>query len=301
MEADVVLDRRLDKQTLAPLLHKSDRPGLVHFVLHLGLFAASGAAVWFARPVWWLLAPALVAHGLVLVAFFAPLHEAIHRTAFRSRWLNAAVAWWGGLLLLLPPDYFRAFHFAHHAGTQDPARDPELASPKPATWPRYLWHVSGLPYWLYQGRILVSHAFGRVPEPFANERMRRKIASEARLLLALLVLLAGGSIALATPALLWLWVLPALLGQPFLRLYLLAEHWGCPQVPDMLANTRTTLTSGPVRFLAWNMPYHVEHHAYPAVPFHALPRLHGLIGSQAKVVAPGYGAFTRQVWRSLGR
>lgn len=301
MDADVVLDRRLDKQTLAPLLHKSDRRGLVHFVLHLGLFAATGAAVWFARPVWWLLLPALLAHGIVLVAFFAPLHEVIHRTAFRSRWLNGAAAWWGGLLLLLPPDYFRAFHFAHHAGTQDPARDPELATPKPKSWPGYLWHVSGLPYWLYQGRILVSHALGQVPEPFANQRMKRKIAAEARLLLALLIVLAAGSVVLGTPALLWLWILPALLGQPFLRLYLMAEHWGCPQVPDMLANTRTTRTNALVRFLAWNMPYHVEHHAYPAVPFHALPQLNALIGGQAKVVAPGYGAFTRQVWRSLRR
>jgi fatty acid desaturase len=299
MDADVVLDRRLDKQTLAPLLQKSDARGLVHFGLHLGLFAASGAAVWLARPFWWLLAPALLLHGLVLVAFFAPAHESIHRTAFRSRWLNSLVGWWCGLLLLLPPDYFRAFHFAHHAGTQDPARDPELAHPKPATWRQYLWHVSGLPYWIYQARIAVTHALGRVPEPFANERMKRKIVVEARILLGLVALLTGGSLVLQTWALLWLWIVPGLLGQPFLRLYLLAEHWGCPQVPDMLANTRTTLTNGWVRFLAWNMPFHVEHHAYPAVPFYALPRLHGLIGRQAKVVAPGYAAFTRQVWRAL--
>jgi len=298
MDADVVLDRRLDKQTLAPLLQRSDRSGLLHFGLHLGLFAATGAAVWFARPVWWLLLPALVLHGLVLVAFFAPAHETIHRTAFRSRWLNTAVAWWCGLLLL-PPDYFRAFHFAHHAATQDPTRDPELASAKPATWRQYLWHVSGLPYWIYQSRIAVTHALGRVPEPFANERMKRRIVAEARILLGLVVLLAAGSVLLQSWALLWLWVLPGLLGQPFLRLFLLAEHWGCPQLPDMLANTRTTLTNGLVRFLAWNMPYHVEHHAYPAVPFHALPRVHALIGRQARVVAPGYGAFTREVWRGL--
>ena len=152
---------------------------------------------------------------------------------------------------------------------------------------------------MFQARIAVTHALGRVPEPFANARMKRKIVVEARILLALVALLVAGSLALQSWALLWLWVIPGLLGQPFLRLYLLAEHWGCPQVPDMLANTRTTLTNGVVRFLAWNMPFHVEHHAYPAVPFHALPRLHGLIGRQAQVVAPGYGAFTRQVWRAL--
>jgi len=30
----------------------------------------------------------------------------------------------------------------------------------------------------------------------------------------------------------------------------------------------------PARFLYWNMNYHVEHHMFPTVPYHALPRLH---------------------------
>ena len=71
--------------------------------------------------------------------------------------------------------------------------------------------------------------------------------------------------------LLYVWIVPALLGQPFLRLYLLAEHGRCPLVANMLENTRTTLTNWLVRKLAWNMPYHAEHHAYPGVPFHQLP------------------------------
>ena len=28
------------------------------------------------------------------------------------------------------------------------------------------------------------------------------------------------------------------------------------------------------RFIYWNMNYHVEHHMFPMVPYHALPRLH---------------------------
>src|SRR3546814_3944939 len=54
-------------------------------------------------------------------------------------------------------------------------------------------------------------------------------------------------------------------------LYLLSEHWGCPSVKDYWSNTRSTISLAPVRWLAWNMPNHAEHHANPAVPFHALP------------------------------
>jgi fatty acid desaturase len=28
------------------------------------------------------------------------------------------------------------------------------------------------------------------------------------------------------------------------------------------------------RFVYWNMNYHVEHHMFPTVPYHALPALH---------------------------
>jgi fatty acid desaturase len=115
--------------------------------------------------------------------------------------------------------------------------------------------------------------------------------AEARAMLGLYGLAALSL--LASPVLLWVWVVPALLGQPALRLYLLAEHGDCPRVADMLANTRTTFTTGLVRFLAWNMPYHTEHHVFPSVPFHRLPALHAHLRAHLKVTAPGYAAFTR--------
>ncbi|RUV49309.1 fatty acid desaturase, partial [Mesorhizobium sp. M7A.F.Ca.MR.228.00.0.0] len=45
------------------------------------------------------------------------------------------------------------------------------------------------------------------------------------------------------------------------------------------------------RRLAWNMPFHAEHHAYPGVPFHQLPRFHALIERHLKMVEPGYVSF----------
>ena len=98
---------------------------------HLGLLLLTGGAILAAPGAFWLV-PA-VAHGVVLMFLFAPLHETVHRTAFRSGWLNRAVGDLAGFVLILPPRWFAAFHFAHHRFTQDPARDPELAAPKPTT------------------------------------------------------------------------------------------------------------------------------------------------------------------------
>jgi len=287
-----------ERRALICLGARSDGKGLLQLAPHLGALAATGILVWSARGSFWLL-PAMVAHGILLVSLFAPLHESAHWTAFRSRRLNDVVAWACGAILVLPPAYFRAFHFAHHRHTQDPARDPELAVPKPRTLGEYSWHVSGLPYWRERLATTWRHACGRAGEPFVAPRVRPAIVREARLLLGLYLLAALASIAGASAALLYLWVGPALLGQPFLRLYLLAEHTGCPLVASMLENSRTTRSLAPVRRLAWNMPYHAEHHAYPGLPFHALPAAHRLLKSRIAVQAPGYVAVHREIVAGL--
>jgi len=287
-----------ERRALRDLATRSDRQGIVQLAGHTAALLATGGLVWLALGSVWLVAAMLV-HGIVLVFLFAPLHETVHKTAFRSHRLNDAIARVCGGLLILPPAYFRAFHFAHHRHTQDPARDPELMRPKPDTVGRYLWHVSGLPYWGQRIATTLRHARGKVDESFIPAREHGHVTREARRLLGAYLLLAAGSLALGSAALLWLWVLPALLGQPFLRAYLLAEHTGCPLIPDMLRNSRTTRSVSLVRRLAWNMPYHAEHHAYPALPFHALPAAHELLKERIAVQADGYVEVNREILLAL--
>ena len=85
---------------------------------------------------------------------------------------------------------------------------------------------------------------------------------------------------LHTALLLWVWIVPLVVGQLFLRPYLYAEHTGCDRTRSAFQNTRTTYTGMVMRWFAWNMPYHVEHHAYPSIPFHALPKLNGIVDEQ---------------------
>ncbi len=204
-----------------------------------------------------------------------------------------------GFLLVLPADYFRFFHFCHHRYTQDPILDPELATAKPQTRGQWLWVVTGLPLWRAHVRGVLRHAMGRIDEPYLTPVPARLVIREARIHLALYLAIATASVALQSTIALEFWVIPAMLGQPWLRLFLMAEHTGCPLVPDMLANSRCTLTNGVVRFFAWNMPYHAEHHTFPAVPFHALPLLHQRLKPALRVVAPGYFAVQRQILKSL--
>ena len=289
---------RLSDDALTRLVERSDRKGLVHLALHVLTIAAAGAIYASAFDTAWMF-PAAWLYGTTLVFLFAPLHETVHYTAFRSRRLNRVVSSVCGWILVLPPRYFRAFHLEHHRYTQDPERDPELAVAPPATRYDYLWRVSGLEYWTSRIRTTLVHAAGRVTEPYITPSERTAVVREARIYLASYAALAAVSTAAGGAAVLWLWLVPVVLGQPMLRLYLLAEHTGCPMVPDMLANSRTVHTNAIVRFLAWNMPYHAEHHAYAAIPFHALPRAHAALGPYVRVRSQGYARVHRELIRDL--
>jgi fatty acid desaturase len=299
METDFPACEGVDRDTLRRLSQRSNARGFMQLAAHLCLLGATGSLVFATRGGLWRL-PALLLYGIVLDFLFCALHETVHRTAFASRRINDAVALAAGALLLLPPEYFRAFHFAHHRFTQDPMRDPELALPAPATLTAYLWRASGIPNWIKRLSVTLRHALtGRVTEPFVAEGKRALIVREARMLWLCYGVILALSIYYRSTAALVYWIVPAILGQPFLRLYLMSEHMGCALVQDMYANTRTTYTNAAVRLLAWQMPYHVEHHAYPAVPFHALARLNTHLRGRIRVSAPGYLALHVALIRGL--
>ncbi|MCB2128732.1 MAG: fatty acid desaturase [Rhodobacteraceae bacterium] len=272
----------------AALTQRSDRAGLRHLALHLGLIAATTALIGLRAPFWPLFLPL---HGILITFLFTLEHECTHKTPFATGWLNEAAGTLAGLVLILPFQWFRAFHLAHHRFTNIPGHDPELAAPGPATVRGWLFHVSGLPYWRASIATLIRMAARGAPAPYLPDRAMPRLVREARLHLAVYALALLSLV--WSPLVVWLWIVPSLIGQPFLRLYLLAEHGDCAFVANMFENTRTTFTTGMVRFLAWNMPYHVEHHVAPSVPFHHLPRLHRLMRDRLRVTAPGYAAFTR--------
>lgn len=284
----------LDGGELVALKTTSDGPGLFRLALHLGWLTATSAALLLA-PNAWILLPALLLHGIALVFLFSLEHECIHGTAFRTPLLNAVLAETAGFVLILPLRYFRYFHFAHHRHTQDAARDPELATPRPRNAREYFRYLTGLPYWRAQISVVFGAALGKTDYDFVPEGGRTYLVMEARTYLA-----AYGGLALASLWQHWtwplyLWIIPAFVGQPFLRAFLLAEHAACPLMPDMLVNTRTTFTNRLINVLAWNMPHHTAHHALPVVPFHRLPRLTARLQEHLKSRANGYVDAHRQI------
>lgn len=284
---------------LGELSRRSDLRGAMRLGAHALCMAATGMLVWFALPSWYLLIPAMAVHGITIVTMFAPMHECVHRTAFAAPVANAAVGWIAGVLSFYNSTYYRHFHAWHHRYTQDPRRDPELIFAKAASRAQYVRELSGVMFWARRAVHYPKLALGRTGGlPFVPARARREIAVSMSAQL-LIYLAAAAAIGFGYPAALYFWFLPAVLAQPLLRALLVAEHTGCSPDANGLSNTRTTLAGLPLRLLMWNMPFHAEHHLYPAIPFHQLPALHRELRGKLRHVAPNYVAANRQVIRSL--
>lgn len=287
----------LPAETRAALAERSDRAGLAHLAVHAGAILALGALLAARVPLWWTLVPV---QGVLIAFLFTLQHECTHRTPFASRGLNEWTGRVAGFLIFQPFEWFRWFHLAHHRHTHDPERDPELqGGGKPETRGAWLLHVSGWPYWAGHARTFAGALQGRLDAGYLPRGARPRIVREARVMLGLYAAALAFTL-LASPVLVRVWLLPVLVGMPALRLYVLAEHGRCPHAADLFESTRTTITNALVRRLAWNMPFHAEHHGLPDVPFHRLPELHALAAPHLGTVEPGgYARFNADYVASL--
>jgi fatty acid desaturase len=292
-------DRVLSNQELRALQGRSNLRGSVRLAIHLALLIAAGWLVAISSG--WAIIPAVFALGLVQVALFAPAHETMHQTAFASRRANVIVGWLTSCPSLLNWHFYTAYHLAHHRHTQIPELDPELGAAAPASIGLYVRRVLGVPFWALRVRVLMDCWRGDLSAyPYISAGVAPRIIRSGR---AMNMLMVGGSLSSmmifgwATPLLYWIG--PQLLGQPPLRAYLLAEHTGCSEDRNGLTNTRTTLTSAPVRLLMWDMPYHAEHHLFPSIPFHRLADAHALIRTKLGHVQSGYTRWNVGYVRSL--
>jgi fatty acid desaturase len=300
----------LNAGDLKSLYARRDAPAWFHLAGHLLLLAVTGC-FWLAwwhplsgiRPIpVWIALPALLLYGMGLATMFAPMHECVHRTAFRTNVCNDAVGWFAGLLSFYNSTFYRHYHGWHHRFTQIPGKDPELGDPKPTTFAAYLVEISGLTWWIGKIRGHLLLAAGRLAgHPYVPVPAQAEVVRSVRLQLLVYALLIAASVAVQSWLFVWAWVLPLAIGQPFLRVFTLSEHTGCQRDGDRYGNTRTTCTNRLVRFLMWEMPFHAEHHRHPAAPFHTLARLHAHMRPHLKQLASnGYLGVQRGIIRRLG-
>ena len=297
---------KLSREDLKQFMQRSDGPAFRKLIVWIAVLAASTAAITYAWDSW-LIWPAMLVQGIILVHHFSLQHECVHYTVFRTRRYNDIAGQICGLIILLPHRFFRYEHCDHHTYTQLNGEDPELI-PMPKSFGEYLWYLSAIPYWRNKFTEVFRHASGRLSEGelrFIPKEEHAAVYRDARMMLAFYALVFIGMAMTGWWGLVWYWLIPMVLGEPVMRFIRMTEHVGRPTVAQMSENTRTNLVSLPWRFLCWNMNYHAEHHYVSSVPYHALPRLHEKLRDHIHVEPRGYlGAhldILRQLFSREGR
>lgn len=308
----------------------SDVAGFTQLLFHGSLASVCMLGVHWARthmtllsfndPANWALVFSELALGFVAAFYFTGFHECIHATAFKTNCLNKLFSHLIGFGVFRGANWFWCFHWMHHRYTQDPEKDPELSGGSSDLFDpsksicAYLRFMTGWPFGFERTFGMAKMACGLRLDPWVRDAdMETTVRVEAAIYVLLYCVCASAAVlnAQAREVIVWYWLLPHILGAGHLRFYQFCEHRACEKGVstdlDAWGSTRTTATWYIYRRLAWNMPFHVEHHAWPATPFHLLPELHARIKDtqpESRCLIKGNGGylsihadFLRRVWR----
>jgi fatty acid desaturase len=294
----------LERAAVQKLLARRDLPGLLYFCTWL--MALTGTTLLLAAA-WgtWAVLPVLFLHGAVLSFSYAASHECAHGTAFRSVWLNEAVFYLTSFIFGEEPMYRRYTHGRHHSSTWYPGFDIQMPYGNPMSLRTYLRETLALGALLSGARQTLRLALGRLT---AEEKSVIPAAKIRQLVWGARAFLAGYvaviAIALITRSWFIIVALPGarLAGGWIVQLFINSQHMCMAEaVADHRYSTRSMACTLPTRILYWNMNYHVEHHLYPGVPFHALPAVNALVRDQMPHPTRGAAAANAEILAVIRR
>jgi Na+-transporting NADH:ubiquinone oxidoreductase subunit F len=271
----------IPKEKMRELLERRDGPAIRDTLLWFGLlilFAICGYALWGSG---WAILP-FVLYGVIYASSSdSRWHESSHGTAFKTDWMNNALYEIASFMVLRESVVWRWSHTRHHSDTIIVGLDPEIVVQRPANLPKLIsnfFNVMAL-----RGYVtgIFRHLTGKLSpdeQTFIPETARGKLMLRAWIYLLIYAIVIG--LAISTRSILPLMFigLPSFYGAWLMVVYGYTQHAGLAEnVLDHRLNTRTVYMNIINRYLYWNMGYHLEHHMFPLVPYHALPRLHELI------------------------
>lgn len=271
----------IPRKVMKELMARSDQPAIRDTAIWLGLLAFSG---WGGVHYWgsWASVPFWVVYGVLYgSACDSRWHEAGHGTAFRTAWMNDVVYHIASFMVMRNPVNWRWSHARHHTDTIIVGRDAEIGFMHPTNiWMKLQSFLSPIDAWASM-KVLARNALGRMSADERDYIPASEIPKAifwARVHMAVYLATLGVALWMRSVLPFMLIGLPRLYGCWHMYMTGLIQHGGLAEdVVDHRLNSRTCYMNPVSRWIYWNMNYHVEHHMFPMVPYHALPRLHALI------------------------
>ena len=263
------------------LLVRKNGPAIRDTLIWFSLIFGSGYLFYISWGHWWLIFPYIMYSALYASTSDSRWHESSHGTAFKSAWMNNVLYEIASFMVFRQSVPWRWSHIRHHSDTIIRGRDPEIAVPRPPDIKGMILQLCALRSVPVEFRKIIRHAFGNIDPAVATYlpvSEYPKVFLRARIYLLIYASVIGLSIYYSSILPLMFIGLPTIFGSWLMSIYGLTQHAGLAEnVLDHRLNCRTVYMNRINRYLYWNMNYHLEHHMFPLVPYHALPGLHELI------------------------
>ena len=287
------------RATMRKLLERRDGPALRDTIIWFSLILGTAYATYALWGSWWAALPYAFYAVLYASTSDSRWHEAGHGTAFKTDWMNNALYEIASFMVMRESTVWRWSHTRHHSDTIIVGRDPEIAVPRPPD-------VKGIVLGFFNASVypgyfkkILAHAAGRMlddEKTYIPESEFSKIYFKARVSVAIYATVIATAIATRSILPLLFVGLANIFGSWLMVVYGLTQHTGLAEnVLDHRLNCRTVYMNPIHRFLYWNMNYHVEHHMFPLVPYHALPALHAAVKDDCPTPYPSLLSAWREI------
>ena len=271
----------IPREKMRELLIRKDGPAIRDTLIWFGLIIGSGYLIYLWWGSWFVIFPVIVYSVLYASTSDSRWHESSHGTAFKTDWMNNLLYEIASFMVFRQSTVWRWSHTRHHSDTIIRGRDPEIAVPRPPKIRKIILTFFGISGAIREIKRLSLHVAGRIdPEvaTFVPRHEYGRIFFIARVYVSIYLIVIALSIIFQTFLPLMFIGIPTLIGSWLMPVYGLTQHAGLQEnVLDHRLNCRTVYMNRIHRYLYWNMNYHVEHHMFPLVPYHALPALHKLV------------------------
>ena len=308
VDSSIWFSPKIDRKRLKELSKRSDLPGLIHFVIYFASLIFFGYLSYVFWGTWFFLLFFFL-YSTIYTFAVANGHETVHRTAFKTRWINEVFCYISFFQLHSEPLGFRWSHTFHHSNTlqTEGEYDHEIEVSRPTDLLKFFLKFIPLTdlFYIHQSSFVnttklalgIMNPGSKITAP---KDQQKKITRNARVILFIWFLIIIVSFYFNTWWPIVFYFLPTFVGRPLHFAVNVTQHLAAKvDTKDHRLSSYTIILNSILSFYYWHMEYHIEHHLFPMVPSYNLKKLRKEIENELPKPFNGLFDFYKKVLPSL--
>ena len=308
VDSSIWFSPKIDRKRLKELSKRSDLPGLIHFVIYFASLIFFGYLSYVFWGTWFFLLFFFL-YSTIYTFAVANGHETVHRTAFKTRWINEVFCYISFFQLHSEPLGFRWSHTFHHSNTlqTEGEYDHEIEVSRPTDLLKFFLKFIPLTdlFYIHQSSFVnttklalgIMNPGSKITAP---KDQQKKITRNARVILFIWLLIIIVSFYFNTWWPIVFYFLPTFVGRPLHFAVNVTQHLAAKvDIKDHRLSSYTIILNSILSFYYWHMEYHIEHHLFPMVPSYNLKKLRKEIENELPKPFNGLFDFYKKVLPSL--